>query len=77
MGLQEDYSPNFFIYFSSCLTGSAWKKGKNQVKVDFKHQFNIGAKLKDEQDKVAVHLVASAVAFKGSMNMLVEPEVAD
>ncbi|MEZ6878311.1 DNA polymerase III subunit theta [Enterobacter sp. KBR-315C3_2022] len=38
-------------------------------------QFNIAAKSKDEQDKVAVDLLASAVAFKERMNMPVVPEV--
>lgn len=38
-------------------------------------EFNIAAKSKDEQDKVAVDLVASAVAFKERLNMPVVPEV--
>lgn len=38
-------------------------------------QFNIAAGSKEEQDKVAVDLVASAVAFKERMNMPVVPEV--
>jgi len=38
-------------------------------------EFNIAAKSKDEQDKVAVDLLASAVAFKERMNMPVVPEV--
>ncbi|MEI9540103.1 DNA polymerase III subunit theta [Enterobacter cancerogenus] len=38
-------------------------------------EFNIAAKSKDEQDKVAVDLVASAVAYKERMNMPVVPEV--
>lgn len=37
--------------------------------------FNIAAKSKEEQDKVAVDLVASAVAFKERMNMPVVPDV--
>lgn len=38
-------------------------------------QFNIAAKSKEEQDKVAVDLLASAVAFKERLNMPVVPEV--
>lgn len=38
-------------------------------------EFNIAAKSKDELDKVAVDLVASAVAFKERINMPVVPEV--
>lgn len=38
-------------------------------------EFNIAAKSKEDQDKVAVELVASAVAFKERMNMPVVPEV--
>lgn len=38
-------------------------------------EFNIAAKSKDEQDKVAVDLLASAVAFKERLNMPVVPEV--
>jgi len=37
-------------------------------------EFNIAAKLKEEQGKVAVDLVASAVAFKERMYMPVVPE---
>lgn len=38
-------------------------------------EFNIAAKSKDEQDKVAVHMVTFAAAFKERMNMPVVPEV--
>lgn len=38
-------------------------------------EFNIAAKSKDEQDKVAVDLLASAVAFKEWLNMPVVAEV--
>ena len=36
-------------------------------------EFNIAAKSKDEQDKVAVDLVVSAVVYKERMNMPVVP----
>ncbi|UNC52604.1 DNA polymerase III subunit theta [Enterobacter huaxiensis] len=38
-------------------------------------QFNIAAKSKEEQDKVAVNLVASGVAYKERLNQPVVAEV--